>query len=345
MASFGEGDAGNDLKWIIGIFVVLGVIWIVMGGPASFKLSRQPDGFFSAPNITPVTNKDTSSTGEISSQKTTSVSKPATKIEPEDLAKINSNESLYKDQVTVKLGQSYRVSGVVNKEYLVVSASGRNKESINISGWKIDNGYSERYSDFSGKLVVGKSSIVAIPYGTVFMTGKTSSMVGPVILAPGETAYVITGSLVQTSPYNIDVSFKTNKCSGYLEKYEGYDFVPTLSGSCPTYDKELDVSKLSDSCFSFVRRYGQSCITPKITYDDKNGEILVDGRKMSSACQSIVVSTFSYNSCLDRHKMDKDFLGKKWYIYLKHQGGLYAKERATITLYDSFGKVVDTYSY
>src|SRR5680860_1051527 len=344
MASFGEGDAGKDLVWAIGLFLVLGIAWVFMGGPASFKSGGSPSKFFSITNIIPKssTSSSTNSTNKSTSGITTTKAKPTPTPKPTPI--VNPNESQYKGLVEIRLGQSYRTSGITNKEYVTLQYSSRNKEPINISGWKIDNGYSARYTDFSGKMVLGKSTVVSIPYGTVLMTGKTPSATGSIILNPGDTAYVVTGSVVEYSPYKIDASFKINKCSGYLEKYDGYNFVPTLSGSCPAYDKELDKTALSDDCYDFVRRYGKSCVTPKITNDDKNGGILVGGQKMSSSCRKIIESTFNYNSCLDRHLLDEDFLGKKWYVFLRHQGGLYASERATITLYDSLGKMVDTYS-
>lgn len=342
MASFGEGDAGKDLTWIIGTILVLGVIWILMGGPASFKSGVKTPRLLAPPeDVTPQEKEaDKISSNESGAKKSSSIKNVFTSTGKQ----VNPNDSLYKGQIEIRLGQSYRKTGIPNKEYVTLKASSRNKQPINITGWKIDNGYSNRYQDISGRVVAGKSTVVSIPYGTVLMTGTSPSAQGPIILNPGDIAYVVTGSIVKSSPYKIDSSFNTNKCSGYLEKYEGYDFVPAISGSCPKYSLELDTSILTDACADIVSRYGQSCKTPEVIRDDEEG-ILVDGRKMTSSCRSIVVSTFNYNACVSRHKLDKDFLGKKWYVYLRHQGGLYSDDRATITLYDSLGKIVDTYSY
>jgi len=341
MASFGEGDAGKDLIWIIGIVLVLGIIWIFTGGPASFKSNESPDKFLEGPEVIPVSKKSVETEPEI--KKPTIFSRVNSIISKADNSP-NFNDSQYEGQITIRLGQSYRKTGIVNKEYLIIQASSRNKQSINISDWNIDNGYSERYQDISGRVVAGRSTVVSIPYGTLLLAGDSPSVLGPIILNPGDTAYVVTGSIVDSSPYNIDASFKVNKCSGYLEKYNSYDFVPTLTGSCPKYSLELDTSRLTDDCFDIVRRYGTSCKTPEVIKDDELGT-LVDGRKMVSSCRNLVVATFNYNTCFERHKLDKDFLGKKWYVFLRHQGGLYSADRATITLYDSIGKIVDTYSY
>lgn len=335
MASFGEGDAGKDFIWIVGVVLVLGLFWIFSGGPANFKADKEPDKF-----INSTEKKETTTTSNSKSKSESSFFKKSLTINQDQK---NLNESSYKNQITIKLGQSYRKTGISNREYLIVQASSRNKQSINISGWKIDNGYSQRYQEIGGKMVAGKSTIVTIPYGTVYLTAKSTDPLGPIILNPGDTAYVVTGSIVNSSPYKVSTSFKTNKCAGYLEKYKNYNFIPTLTGSCPSYDKELNSEALSDDCYSAVRRYGRSCQTPKLIDDEEKG-ILVDGRQLSSVCRKLVVATFNYNACFERHKLDEDFLGKKWYVYLKHSG-LYAEDRATITLYDSLGKIVDTYSY
>jgi hypothetical protein len=341
MAKFGEGDAGKDLLWIVGIVLVLGIIWIILGGPASFKSDTKPGQFTNPPNLSPTTSKISAINSEQKSPIKSAIITTKTSNE-----KTNSADSLYKGMVSISLGQSYRLSSLPDKEYVILRSSIGNKQKINITGWKISNGYSGRYMDSSGQLIQGRSTIVTIPYGTLLLSCKSLNPLGPILLNPGDVAYVITGSVVGSRPYKISSSFKVNKCSGYLEKYDGYEFTPHLSINCPPYDEELDVSRLSDKCESYVHRYGRTCVTPEITYDDKNGGILIDGLKMTSSCRNLFVSTFNYDSCFERHKSDSDFLGKKWYIFLNYRaGGLYAKTRATLTLYDSLGKVVDTYSY
>lgn len=345
MTKPGEGDAVKDLLWVIGFVLVLAGIWIYTGGPASFKFTgTEPDKYVTPPKVVPPkvsgsaeSDDDRKVTVKHSTPKPTAT-RTSAKTTP------NPNDSQYVGQVKIRLGRSYRSTGIANNEYVVLTTSTRNKEPINITGWKIDNGYSERYTDISGKTVAGRSTVVTIPSGTLLLTGKSKSVLGPIFLWPGDSANVITGSVVTKSPYKIDASFKVNKCSGYLSEYPGYKFVPTLVRSCPAAKLELDRSTLSDDCDRFVGRYGSLCRTPLVERDSETGQTLVDGDKISSSCRGIVVSTFNYNSCLERHKFDEDFLEKKWFIYLNHSG-LYADDRATITLYDSLGKFVSSDSY
>lgn len=348
MASFGEGDAGKDLIWVIGIIFVIGVIWIFMGGPASFKSGEKSSGFFSAPtNIIPgATNNTTTSGGKktTTSGKTTS---PVPSATPKftSAQNINPNDSQYKGQVEIRLGQSGESGSSLDQEYVVLTASAQNKAPLNISGWKIDNGKSGKYYDVYGKMVQGKSTQVTIPLGTTLLSGITKNPLDAIKLSPGGRAYVVTGHMPNTSPYKIDASFQVNKCSGYLEALPNYKFTPTLSGSCPAYKIETDNLQLSDSCLKIVDNYGSNCHTPVISQDPTLGEV-VDKLVIPADCKRIVLNTFNYSSCFTRHLADPDFYKKDWYVYLNYSGfPLYAKDRVIITLYDSIGKIVDTYAY
>jgi len=346
MASFGEGDAGKDLIWVIGFIVVLGVVWIIMGGPASFKSDGAPSRFFNPPDIIPKSASTSGSQKKTTNPKTTtSVSKTTTTIKAPVVEKVDPTVSQYDGQVTISLGRSGDSVSTTNQEYVTLTASSRNKVPINISGWKIDNGKSGKYYDVYGKMVQGHSTQASIPFGTTLLSGISKSSLVVMRLSPGGKAYIVTGRMPNTSPYTIDASFLVNKCSGYLEALPNYKFTPTLSGSCPSYKTDVNTAVLSSSCLSIVDNYGTNCHTPVISQDEELGEV-VDKKVIPSDCKKIILSTFNYSSCIARHSSDTDFYKKNWYVYLNYSGfPLYASSRATITLYDNLGKVVDTYSY
>ncbi len=339
MASFGEGDAGTDLKWVLGIILVLGAVWIISGGPVAFKNTGHVSKLFSIPDVIPKAGSQPSSSqgerGIVSSREVASAV----------VATTSSGDSVYKGQVSITLGRSGEVSKNTNLEYVTLTASSRNKTPINISGWIIDNGKGGKYYDAYGRIVPGKSTQVAIPFGTTILTGVSKSYLAPIRLSPGGKAYVITGRMPNQNPYLVDASFQATKCTGYLEALPNYNFTPSLSLSCPSYKEETKDIALSDSCLKLVDDYGSNCHTPVISKDPKLGE-LVDKKVLSGDCKKIILSKFNYVSCFSRHLADKDFYKKDWRVYLNYNGfPLYAQSRATITLYDSLGKLVDTYSY
>jgi hypothetical protein len=148
-----------------------------------------------------------------------------------------------------------------------------------------------------------------------------------------------------TTPYNIDASFKTNLCSGYLGSYPNYQFAPSLYSNCLAPTKYPGTSTLDDDCYTFVEQLGY-CHTPEFhSVRDFNGELqtgYVDNTpNLSSRCKDFLKRTYNYPACLDFSRQRSDFLGKTWYIYLKQKYELWGDRRETITLYDQNNLVVD----
>jgi|GEM_PF-2299777 len=348
MASFGEGDAVKDLMWFIGIIIVLGLLWFVMGGPVSFERSGSTASSTSTSSVPKVVPwyRSGPATAPVKPLKTnvpaprTSVSANNSNVKP-----VNPNDSIYKGKVSIALGQSAENTNSTNKEYVTLRANNNNKTPIVITGWKIDNGQNNTYSDSSGQLVRRSSAIVTIPSGTKLLTGVSRSALSPIALNPGDTAYVITGGVIGNNPYTVDASFLVNKCSGYLNNLDGYNFTPRIGGSCPRATDEVNLNGLPQACYNFINsNFGSSCRTPKITTDPKKGT-LVNGQVVSSVCQNLAVQNFSYGACLSEHLGDKDFYKNVWYVFLRlNTTGIWARNRSTITLYDSAGKIVSQYS-
>ncbi len=154
--------------------------------------------------------------------------------------------------------------------------------------------------NISGLAISNESKTVAvIPRGsTLPYTGRPNAE-SPIILAPGETAHVISGR----SP--IGVSFRANKCSGYLSQFQS--FTPTLTTSCPSGLEDLPRDLFGTPCESFVGSI------PRCTLVLEQKTIPAD---TAGKCRAFVEQKIGYNSCVDIHKNDSDFYLPTWYIYL-----------------------------
>jgi hypothetical protein len=223
------------------------------------------------------------------------------------------NASQYSDVVTLS-----SLSRNVNpdREYITIKVSQRAKENISLTGWKV------------ASEAIGNS--FSIPKGTYLYFSDTKNFEENIVLAPGDTVHLITGK----SP--ILYSFKTNKCSGYLEEFQ--DFTPYLESNCPL-PKNEDISGIPDvsvnrDCLEYVYSY-PSCKT-KLDYLPEKG---------STECRNFFKEKVNYPACVTLHKPDKDFYKPEWHVYLKRSAPIWESNRESIVLYDNLGKVVDRYGY
>jgi hypothetical protein len=175
---------------------------------------------------------------------------------------------------------------------------------------------------------------VAIPNGTkVYRTGGVINKTTPIILEPGQRAYLITGE----SPIN--VSFQENMCVGYLRSEE--KFYPGISRSCPA-PRELmarysNVALDDDACYDFIeRQWGCN------TVDDRNPEF----KDLSGTCRNFIEKYLSYNSCVDQFSWRTDFeKDDDWYIYFGRDEEIWREKREIIRLMDEYDQVVAVIEY
>jgi hypothetical protein len=258
--------------------------------------------------------------------------------------KLNPGEVLspWAGQVKINTGNArYEVQS--NREYISLDAGSNNTADIVVSGWRVTNGKSQRYYS-SGERAVSDNIIVPAAV-KLFVAGATNAANGPITLSRGGKVILLTGAVPTVAPYNINVNFQTNKCSGYLDDLPDYRFIPGLYGNCPRPSAEVGVGTLSDDCYDFVRNL-PSCHAPK--FEEKVGGVfLVDGRtdRLTSQCRAYVQSHFNYNACVAAHSTDADFWGKEWRVYLRRPWQLWDDDREIISLYDSQGRLVDRVSY
>jgi len=108
------------------------------------------------------------------------------------------------------------------------NADDSSKPPIVISGWTLENSQGKRYA------IAGAQKLALMD------VNETS-----VFLPPGAEAYVHTG------PSPINVSFRENACTGYLN--ENNKFMPRLAERCPRPDVSKFI-RFTDRCLDFMER-------------------------------------------------------------------------------------------
>ncbi len=303
------------LKWFIVIFVGLWFVWFFTGGP-----TRQSsiDGTYIKPPSEPLSNswgfynKDLpfsivrKSSGKSNSEEIR-----------EDLEKAQeiAGVSSYSDKIILKNGDAR--DDDFNQEYLIIEASDKNKNKINITGWTI-------MSAVTGKrIVISEASY--LPY-----TSKVNYQEN-IFLSPGDKVYLVTGR----SP--VGTSFRTNLCTGYFEQFQ--NFTPRLKRVCPRPEDESDFittgpNRLNDNCIDYTERIPRCEIVTKSLPLD-----------MQYECGVYVTNEINYNACVSKHKNESGFYRPEWMIYLNREEEMWKDRRETIKLMDNNDNLVDSITY
>jgi len=205
----------------------------------------------------------------------------------------------------------------VNSEYIQLRASTQNTKRISLKDWRLESAITGRGID------IPEASY--LPY-----TGTVNSEL-TVALAPNDRAYIHTGR----SP--IGVSFRTNICTGYFEQFQ--NFRPGLDRECPLPEEEILYTKYTiiftdNECLDFIDRISRCAIPTKAL-----------PLPLSHECKQTIINEINYNSCIDKHKNDENFVGNEWRIYLKREFELWRTKRELIKLLDESGKTVDVLVY
>jgi hypothetical protein len=228
-----------------------------------------------------------------------------------------------------------------------ISIDNRSRTAVNITGWSVKNAKENRPYAVGNSLQRYPSDQAIIPQAARFVSPFGASSFQDVILGPNESAVISTGSIGARSPYQI-VSFKENKCSGYLEELPEYEFQPQLAFSCARPTNEPGARSLDIPCQDYLNSM-QSCHTPKFGGTDWNGQSCsncVDKNpNLSSSCVEFIRTHYNYAGCIANHINDPDFSGSRWRIFLNRTWELWAKDHETITILDRAGNVVDYQSY
>ncbi|MEX0934026.1 MAG: hypothetical protein WD003_02085 [Candidatus Paceibacterota bacterium] len=297
------------LKWVIGMFILFGVFWFMVGGTETLQRPfLQPPAPLSSgeqygPQIQGVTigvpggNESEVGIDERGSDE-----------------EVDETVSLFTGRVSFS-GRARATEEDPDREYLIIKASTNNLGPVNISNWSIRSA------------ITGKG-VPTLGTGTrLYYSGRIAGQ-GAIFLEPGETAVVATGQ----SP--VGTSFKLNICSGYLEQFQ--DFSPAIRKQCPrAFDEEPDtgLGGLKDPCLNYLEdiRRCEIIITPPLT--------------LSNECRVFIAENLNYNSCIDNHRNEETFFLPEWRIFLRRSDELWKGGRETILLIDNTGKTVDSLSY
>lgn len=178
-----------------------------------------------------------------------------------------------------------------------------------LSTFTLANAYGEKFS---------------IPGATPAPMPGASNEKAPLLLYPGETVIIVTGS----SPNGL--SFQTNSCTGYFSK--GTRFNPGLAVACPTLISEAWATKLHPSCRDYISRIGR-CQIPTIPTN------------LRPECQEAIAEHASYNACFNAHKNDPDFYKGEWRVFLNRNEPIFSYKYEEAALLDANGKYVWYYAY
>lgn len=201
-----------------------------------------------------------------------------------------------------------------------LSVSLSSKEELKITGWRIE----------------GKRGAFTIPKGVNKYDSNNPNFTEDIYVKNGDKVYISSAA----SPFiGNNLSFRPNKCLGYLEK--SFNFTIAISQNCPRPQTDRLPRNLSEDCLSYIqdRNRCESLESDKL----EKWDIFKD-----STCMDYINLNFTYPGCFRNYSQDQDFLTKEWHIYMNVSG----PEREimdfvhdTIYLKDQNGLFIDKYKY
>ena len=322
----------KEFGWVIGMFLLFGLMWFAGGGPA-----RGPGGglFTTGPSAGPFGARSASGTDPHATEaekKQLTEAEIARELErireevrtvEEALARLEeeARSSPFRKLLRIKIARAR--ANDPKSEYLELNYTRKAKTPAPITGWTL-------LSPITGRsITIGEATRIPL-------LGRVSAT-APIALAPGESAYVLTGR----SPNGI--SFLPNLCTGYFEQFQ--NFTPSLRRECPRIKNEplppshrpearaYGASSLEDACLDYIERVGACTVPVSIP------------PTLSPTCQEFVVKTANYDFCVERHRTDQNFFRDDWRLYLGRDEELWKEKREVIELRDGDGKLVDVVVY
>ena len=284
--------SSSPVVWIFVFVIVVIALWIAGGkSPGTKKLFFPPTypigPYPQAPAVLPQQEIKTA---------------PETETEPEAETKT------YKGEIRLNIRKAKESNP--DEEYIIITASYKNKKPISISGWTLKG---------------SRGNSATIGEGAYLVYAAQVNPQKPILLEPGAEAIVITGR----SP--IGTNFQLNKCIGYFNQFQ--EFIPSLPQKCPEPEDEVGVRELPDACIDYLKQL-KRCEIP-----------LTKPHNISPECNSFVDENINYSGCVNNHRNDPDFFEKDWRIYLNREEELWKNQYETITIYDQDGRIVAQESY
>lgn len=323
------GEAKSDLQWLGLVILLLGLGWFISGGPNNPEATTGP--FIRPPERLDITTYNYNSVPTYSGYDTNSALPP-------DL------RSAYFEQFSIDTGNA-RYETQANREYLAINYRG--SVPVNVTGWYLTNGKSDRLYDTGGSnLERGVSDVIVLPrVRKLFIAGTQNLPDSDIVLMPNSRVVITTGSVPSNDPFPVNADFQTNICSGYIGRFTSLQLSPSLYGFCPAPTSWPGAEAVGGECYRYIKNLS-SCHTPDFE-ERMDGNVYVDGRLdfLTSSCREVVKRNFNYNGCVAAFANRADFYQPEWRIFLKRPWELWANERETVTLHDRDGKVVTQLKY
>jgi len=230
------------------------------------------------------------------------------------------------------------------RQYVVINVLSSAPSPVDIGGWRLRNNRDERMYTQYGQSFRGKAVEAVFPdKGVIYYNpyDPKSNKKSPLLFALGEKVIVTIGKMGNQSPVAISENFKENRCLGYIENLNGYNFIPSISGSCPDPRQFINMNILDDACYRLVNSLSR-CREFEF---DKDG-CLGNQCNITSYCRGLIEENYNYETCFENNKRSADFLLPRWRVFLNFNGALFDYTgRRSVSLLDANGKIVDRIEY
>lgn len=299
----------KKIIFIVLLILALGVVWYVYQSLKENSASNPVAGFF-----------QTDFVGTISEQVTSGLSLDNETSPPEIHLEELGEFSPVAGLVTFVKDEETALVDDVEYEYLEIRANADNAEALNISNWSIQSLVSDSW--------------YGIPQGVeVYSAGQVNAL-EDIYLRPGESAIIAT----KASP--VGVSFRVNRCSGYLSHTQSFE--PRLSTRC------IEPNAVVPPTTENIKAYGDSCVQlaehfPACTYLTREAD---DFETLSPECLERLQPRLTHNFCSGVHSQDSDFYApKQWRVFLESERPIWKTNYEVIRLLDEKNRTVDVFSY
>ncbi|MAZ67229.1 hypothetical protein CL652_00465 [bacterium] len=205
-------------------------------------------------------------------------------------------------------------------QYIEIRAKETNAQPINISNWSIQSMISDTW--------------IGIPQGVErYVAGEVNEL-QDIYLRPGDRA------LIATKQSPVGVSFRVNRCSGFLGTTQTFE--PSLRTAC------INPRDILPPTIDNLKEYGAECVRFAENFD--RCSYVTDNTRgysnLSQACLDRIQPRLTYNYCIEAQGNDEDFFNPgEWRIFLNQDGVAWRDSYEVVRLLDENNRTVDVVTY